>query len=82
MTQWRPTEAEVGYQGVTTRLAIQFRHPVSVDMQADAWASLLHESPSYYILRAEVTQGGTFRAVAEGVFTDKATGGAKQGDSQ
>jgi acyl-coenzyme A thioesterase PaaI-like protein len=71
-----------GVVGVTTRIGIQFRHPVLVDTQADVRASLLHESPSYYVLRAELIQDGLIRAVGEGVFTDKAPGGAEGDASQ
>jgi acyl-CoA thioesterase FadM len=68
--------------GVTTRIGIQFRHPVFVDAQADVRASLLYESPSYYVLRAELTQDATVRAVAEGVFTCKPHDDEEGGGSQ
>ena len=68
--------------GVTTRIGIQFRHPVVVDTQADVRASLLYKSPSYYVLRAEIMQSGTIRAVAEGVFTDKVPSGVEGGGSK
>jgi len=68
--------------GATTRIGIQFRHPVLVDMRADVRASLLYESPSYHVLRAEIRQGGVVRAVADGVFADKAPSCAKGDESQ
>lgn len=57
---------------VTTKLEVQYRHPVLADVQAEVRASLLWESPSYHVLKAELTQHGTTRAVAKGVFTLKA----------
>ena len=71
-----------GICGVTVNIEVQFRHPVRVDTQADVRAWLCEESPSYYVLRAEIVQDGTTRAVAEGVFAESASVKGRGGESR
>jgi len=57
-----------GHHAFTTKLSVQFRHPVVVGEPATVRGWYVGESPSLFILRAEVHQSGLVRAVAEGVF--------------
>jgi len=68
-----------GHHAVTTRLSVQFRHPVVVGEPAMVKGWYVGESPSLFILRAEVHQSGLVRAVAEGVFARQASALSQEG---
>jgi acyl-coenzyme A thioesterase PaaI-like protein len=63
-----------GHHAYTARLSVQFRHPIAVGEPAMVRGWYVGESPSLFILRAEVHQSGLVRAVAEGVFARQASG--------
>ena len=60
-----------GATGVTARMEIKFRHPVSVDRAVHVRARLVRSSPPTHQLRAEIRQGDQIKATATGLFVDR-----------
>ncbi len=60
-----------GAAGVTARMEIKFRHPVSVDLPVRIRARLLRSSPPTHQLWAEIRQGDQIKATAAGLFVDR-----------
>jgi len=57
-----------GHHAVTTKLSVQFRHPVVVGEAATVRGWHVGESPSRFVVKAEIRQSGLVKAVAEGIF--------------
>jgi acyl-CoA thioesterase FadM len=68
-----------GHHGFTTKLSVQFRHQVAVGEPATVRGWYVGESPSLFVLRAEMHQSGQVRAVAEGVFARQTSAVSKEG---
>jgi hypothetical protein len=68
-----------GHHAFTTKLTVQFRHPVAVGEPATVMGWYVGESPSLFILRAEVHQSGMVKATAEGVFARQASTVSEEG---
>jgi hypothetical protein len=56
---------------VTGKLKLRFPRPVEVGVTATVRASLVLNAPPAYTLKAEIAQGGTVRATAEGLFVQQ-----------
>jgi acyl-CoA thioesterase FadM len=59
-----------GAVGVTARMEIKFRHPVSVDRPVHIRARLVRSSPPTHQLWAEISQDKQVKATAVGLFVD------------
>jgi hypothetical protein len=60
---------------VTGKLRLRFPRPVEVGLDATVRATLVKASPPLFELKAEVSQAGTLRATAEGLFIEQPLGG-------
>lgn len=60
-----------GAAGVTARMEIKFRHPVTVEEPVQIRARIVRASPPTYQLRAEISQGERIKATATGLFVDR-----------
>jgi acyl-coenzyme A thioesterase PaaI-like protein len=56
---------------VTGKLKLRFPRPVEVGVPATVRARLVVNSPPAFALEAEIAQGGTVRATAEGLFVEQ-----------
>lgn len=56
---------------VTGKLKLRFPHPVEVGVAATVRATLVKNSPPLFELKAEISQAGTVRATAEGLFIEQ-----------
>jgi acyl-coenzyme A thioesterase PaaI-like protein len=57
-----------GISAVTGKLKLRFPHPVNVGTDATIRASVVRATPPVFIVKAEISQEGTIRATAEGLF--------------
>jgi acyl-coenzyme A thioesterase PaaI-like protein len=60
---------------VTAKLRLRYPRPVDVGAVATVRATLVMNSPPLFELRAEISQAGTVRATAEGLFIERQSGG-------
>ena len=60
---------------VTGKLRLRFPYPVEVGMAATVRATLVRNSPPLFELKAEISQAGTVRATAEGLFIEQRLSG-------
>ena len=60
-----------GQTGVTARMEVKFRHPVTVTEPVRIRAKLARSSPPAYQLRAELCQREQVKATATGLFVDR-----------
>jgi acyl-coenzyme A thioesterase PaaI-like protein len=56
---------------VTAKLRIRYPRPVDVGAVATVRATLVMNSPPLFELRAEISQAGTVRVTAEGLFIER-----------
>ena len=56
---------------VTGKLKLRFPRPVEIGMDATVRATLVKNSPPIFELKAEISQAGTVRATAEGLFIEQ-----------
>lgn len=59
-------------KAVTGKLELRFPRPVAVGVSATVRATLVKNAPPAFVVRAEVSQAGTVRATAEGLFVEHA----------
>jgi acyl-coenzyme A thioesterase PaaI-like protein len=57
---------------VTGKLNLRFSHPVELGVDAEVRATLVRSSPPAFELKAEISQAGIMRAVAEALFIEQA----------
>jgi len=57
-----------GINAVTAKLTVKFRNPVAVGTPAKVRARLVSEAHSLFVLKAEILQGDSVQAQAEGLF--------------
>jgi acyl-coenzyme A thioesterase PaaI-like protein len=62
---------------VTAKLRLRYPRPVDVGAEATVRATLVMNSPPLFELKAEISQAGTVRATAEGLFVERQPGGGK-----
>ena len=60
-----------GVTAVTGKLKLRFPHPVEVGAEATVRATVANSLPPLYLLKAEISQAGTVRATAEGLFIEQ-----------
>ncbi len=65
-----------GISAVTGKLKLRFPRPVEVRVDASIRATLVRNSPPVFELKAEISQAGTVRATAEGLFLEQQFNGS------
>ncbi|MGC9455073.1 MAG: PaaI family thioesterase [Phycisphaerae bacterium] len=60
-----------GLTGVTAKLEVRFRHPVTVERSASVRAWVVRSGRPVHVLRAHVVQDGRVKAEATGTFMEK-----------
>ncbi len=63
-----------GVSAVTGKLSLRFPHPVEVGLAATVRAALVKNAPPLFQLEAQISQGGTLRVTAEGLFIEQRLG--------
>ena len=58
-------------KAVTGKLKLRFPRPVEVGVAATVRAAVVRSSPPAFVLKAEISQGGTIRATAEALFVEQ-----------
>ncbi|MBN2560250.1 MAG: PaaI family thioesterase [Phycisphaerae bacterium] len=56
---------------VTAKLKLRFPRPVEVGVPATVRAAIVRNSPPMFVLKAQISQAGTVRATAEGLFIEQ-----------
>jgi hypothetical protein len=64
-------------RAVTGKLTLRIPRPVEVGLAAIVRATLVSSSPPVFVLKAEISQNGTVRATAEGLFVEQKSDGAE-----